>query len=420
MPMTSAPNPVPGSLPLPSSGSRPWPLGGVRVADFSHVLAGPFCTRILADLGADVVKIETPDGDLSRRLGGRRGGMSGYFMQQNCGKRNVSIDLRTAAGREVATELAAAADVVVENFRPGVMDGLGLGQEALRARNPRLVYCSISGFGHESPNRSQRAFAGVVHAATGIIDRQARAFGQPPVDSVFAVGDTVTGLQAALAILAALHLRERTGEGQFIDMAMHDALLALQEAANFVLFGGEAETEADFLCAWIYACGDRHVVIPSDPRVHWDVLARLIGRPALAADPRFDTYDKRVRCLPELERIVGEWVAAQPTAEAAVAACHAAGLAAARVQTLGEALASEQVRARSMTVPCDDRTGRRVPVLNSPYRFSAASAGVHGRPAFRGEHNAEVLAHWLGRSADEVDRLASAGVVSSRVPEEAS
>lgn len=387
------------------------------MADFSHVLAGPFCTRILADLGADVVKIETPEGDLSRRLGERRGGISGYYMQQNCGKRNVSVDLRTSEGRALAADLACACDVVVENFRPGVMDGLGLGAATLREREPRLIYCSISGFGHDSPQRSERAFAGVVHAATGIIDRQARAFGQAPVDSVFAVGDTVTGLQAALAIVAALHLRERTGSGQFIDMAMHDALLALQEAANFVLFGG---TETDFLCAWIYPCHGRNVVIPSDPRANWQVLVRLMGDPALATDPRFDTYPKREARLAELEAIVAAWVAAQPSAEAAVAACHAQGLAAARVQTLTEALASEQTRARSMTVPCDDRSGGSVPVLNSPYRYSDASAGVHGRPAFRGEHNREVLAVLLGRAPEEISRLEEAGVLSSRVPDQAS
>jgi CoA:oxalate CoA-transferase len=395
---------------------RPYPLDGVRVADFSHVLAGPFCTRILADLGADVVKIETPDGDLSRRLGQRRGGMSGYYMQQNCGKRNVSIDLRRAEGRDLAASIATASDVVVENFRPGVMDGLGLGQKELRTRNPRLVYCSISGFGHDSPQREERAFAGVVHAATGIIDRQARAFGQEPVDSVFAVGDTVTGLQAALAIVAAIHLRERSGCGQFIDMAMHDALLSMQEAANFVLFGGE-EHEADFLCAWTYRCGDRCVTIPMDPRAHWETATQLIGRPELATDPRYDSYAKREACLPELENIMAAWVASQPSAEAVVASCHAHGLAAARVQTLTEALASAQTRERSMTVDCDDRNGGTAAVLNTPYRFSDAEAGVRGRPAFRGEHNAEVLMDLLGRSREEIAELEAGGVLSARLPD---
>ena len=397
--------------------SKPYPLAGVRVADFSHVLAGPFCTRILADLGAEVVKIEGPEGDLSRRLGQRRGGMSGYYMQQNCGKANVSLDLRTVRGRELAADIACACDVVVENFRPGVMDGLGLGQEALRSREPRLVYCSISGFGHASPQRGERAFAGVVHAATGIIDRQARAFGQPPVDSVFAVGDTVTGLQAALAIVAAIHLREKTGAGQYIDMAMHDALLAMQECANFVLFGGG---ETDFLCAWTYPCRDRNVVIPMDPRAHWETMTELIGQPELARDPRFDTYAKREAALPELEAIVATWVESQASADDVVAVCHSRGLAAARVQTLTEALSSAQTAARSMTVPCDDRAGGTAEVLNSPYRFSDATSGVHGRPAFRGEDNRTVLADLLGMPADEIAALEAEGVISSRVPAERS
>ena len=203
------------------------PLAGVRVLDLSHVLAAPFCTRILSDLGADVIKIEAPSGDLARKLGARRGGMSGYFMQQNCGKRNVSIDIKTKAGRELVGRLAESSDIFVENFRPGVMDELGLGQEALRSRNPGLIYCAISGFGHDSPLRDQRAFAGVAHAATGMLHRQAVATKRAPTDSVMAVGDTVTGLQAVIAILAALHQRDLTGSGQFIDMAMHDALLAI-------------------------------------------------------------------------------------------------------------------------------------------------------------------------------------------------
>lgn len=393
--------------------ARPYPLAGVRVADFTHVLAGPFCTRILADLGADVVKIETPDGDLSRRLGARRAGISGYFMQQNCGKRNVSLDLRTEEGRRIATELALACDVVVENFRPGVMHALGLGPAGLMERNPALVYCSISGFGHESPKRGERAFAGVVHAATGMLHRQARAFGGDTVDSVLAVGDTVTGLQAAIAILAALRLRESTGCGQWIDMAMHDALLAIQEAANFVLFGG---TETDFLCSWIYRCGEDHVAIPADPRVHWPAFAALLGRPELAVDPRFDTYDKRETALLELETIIGTWVGSRTSAEEAVAACHGFGLAAAKVLTLGEALRSEQTVARAMVVDCDDRAGGSAGVLDSPYRFSQASAGVRGKPAYRGEDNAEVLRSLLGYGEAEIEDLVARGILSSRLP----
>ncbi len=398
-----------------SSKAAPYPLEGIRVADFSHVLAGPFCTRILCDLGAEVIKIETPEGDLSRRLGHRRAGMSGYYMQQNCGKRNVSLDLKRAEGRALALRLAVTCDVVVENFRPGVMDALGLGEGPLRAINQRLVYCSISGFGYRSPLRSQRAFAGVVHAATGVLHRQAEAWCHQPEDSVLAVGDTVTGLQAAIAILASLQLRERTGCGQFIDMAMHDALLAIQETANFTLFD-EGGSDTDFLCAWVHRCKDEYVVIPADPRAYWKELTLVMGKPHLAADPRFDTYEKRAPRLRELEAIVQEWVESFACAADAVTALHKAGVAAAEILTLSEALASEQTRARAMTVDCDDRSGGVSPVLNSPYRFSSASAGVHGRPPFRGEDNRAVLTEMLGIDEQELAALEESGVLSSRVP----
>jgi len=392
------------------------PLDGVRVADFSRVLAGPFCTRILADLGADVIKIEPPDGDLARRLGPRRAGMSGYFMQQNCGKRNVSIDLKSPAGRDLAAAIVGHADVLVENFRPGVMEGLGLGPALLRKRYPPLVYCAISGFGHASPWRDQRAFAGIAHATTGVLYRQAHAWHEAPHDSVLAIGDTVTGLQSVVAIFAALRLRERTGRGQFIDMAMHDALLAIQEAANFHLFGDGA-SEHDFLCSWMFRCGDDHLVMPSDPRAQWSEITTAMGRADLASDPAYDSYEKRSECLDELEALIQDWMLEQPSADAVVVRFHAHGLPAARVSRLSEALESEQTRERGMTVEVDDRTGRRVRVLNSPYRFSDASAGVTGTPAFRGEHNASVLRDLLGLTDDAITALERAGVISARLPD---
>ncbi len=399
-----------------SSSQKPRPREGLRVADFTHVLAGPFCTRILSDLGADVIKIENPGGDLSRRLGARRGGMSGYFMQQNCGKQNVSIDLRKEEGRALALDLIAASDIVVENYRPGAMDSLGLGWEAARARKPSLVYCSISGFGHRGPKRDERAFAGIAHATTGMLDRQARAWRSDPQDSVLAVGDTVSGLQAAIGILAALRAAETTGRGQWLDLAMHDSLLAIQEAANFHYFGGQATAE-DFLCAWLYRCGEEWVVVPADPRVDWERLCRLMGRPDLAGDERYGTHELRSRRLAELEEHLASWIAAAPGAAAVVADLHEAGFAAARVMTMTEALESEQTLARDMAPLRDDRTGGQVRVLNSPYRYSDAEAGVRGRPAFRGEDNQAVFGDLLGKSAEELARLKAAGVLSDRLPD---
>jgi crotonobetainyl-CoA:carnitine CoA-transferase CaiB-like acyl-CoA transferase len=297
------------------------------------------------------------------------------------------------------------------------MDALGLGAAAMRARHPGLVYCSISGFGHDSPWRDRRAFAGIAHASTGMLYRQAHAWGLEPRDSVLAVGDTVTGLQATIAILAALRLREKTGRGQFIDMAMHDALLSVQEAANFHLFPGGA-TEHDFLCSWMFRCGDEYLVMPSDPRAHWTEIATALGRPELAADSAYASYDDRAARLDELEALIQDCMLDQPSADAAVATLHAHGLPGARVVRLAEALESAPTRARGMTVEVDDNTGRRVHVLNSPYRFSDAEAGVRGTPAFRGEHNAEVLRDLLGLGDDAIRALELSGVISARPPAE--
>jgi crotonobetainyl-CoA:carnitine CoA-transferase CaiB-like acyl-CoA transferase len=391
------------------------PLRGIRVADFSRVLAGPSCTRILADLGAEVIKLEPPEGDLSRFLGPRRHGMSGYFMQQNCGKLNVSIDLKQERGKELAARIVEHSDVLVENFRPGVMDGLGFGGEEMLDRHPALVYCSISGYGRTGPWSPRRAFAGVAHASTGMLHRQAQASEQPTADSVLAVGDTVTGLHATVAILSALRERDRTGKGQIIDMAMHDALLSVQECANFYLFDSLGN-DTGYLCSWVYPCRDRDIAMPTDPRAHWDKLCEVMARPDLSEDPRYDSLEKRNECLSELEGHIGEWVLSLPDADSVVEALEKAGLPGAAVLRLGEALDCEQTRIRGMTPEVEDRSGRHVRVLNTPYRFSNASAGVRGVPAFRGEDNGIVLSEVLGLDDDEIADLERTGVIGDRLP----
>jgi CoA:oxalate CoA-transferase len=393
------------------------PLRGVRVADFSRVLAGPSCTRILSDLGAEVIKLEPPEGDLARFLGPRRGGISGYFMQQNCGKLNVSIDLKQERGKELATRIIERSDILVENFRPGVMAGLGFGSGPMLERHPRLIYCSISGYGHTGPWSPRRAFAGVAHASTGMLQRQSQASGQPTADSVLAIGDTVTGLHAVVAILAALRERDRVGAGQVIDMAMHDALLSIQEAANFYLFDEQQGNDTDYLCSWVYPCRDRDVAMPTDPRAHWQALCRAMRRPELINDSRYDTLKKRNACLSDLEAQIGEWVLSLPDAESVVAALAGAGLPGAAVLRLGEALDCEQTQVREMTPEVDDRSGGRVRILNTPYRFSNATAGVRGVPAFRGEDNHAVLSELLGLSSDEIAELEGADIIGSRLPQ---
>ena len=221
---------------MPAAPTRgPGPLDGVTVLDFSRVLAGPHAGRMLADLGADVIKVEPPEGDMSRFAYPRRASIATYFTQQNCGKRNLSLDLKHPAAVELLLQLADQADVVLENFRPGVMDRLGLGQEALRGRNPRLVYCSITGYGHTGPWTGRRAYAPVVGAESGLTWLQGVSRGGDFANDPLSHGDVYAGLQGVAAILAALFQRERTGQGQWVELSMAEALLCVNEHVHWEL-----------------------------------------------------------------------------------------------------------------------------------------------------------------------------------------
>src|SRR3990170_555269 len=199
-----------------------YPLEGVKVLDLCRVLAGPFAGRMLADLGADVVKVEPPEGDVARVFGKRP--QSAYFREQNVGKRSITVDLREPEGCELVRRLAAEADIVLENFRPGIMARYGLAWSDLAALNPRLVMLSISGFGQDGPERERASYAGVIHAETGVVARRRTPPGDLPLDIEISMADTVTGLHGVVGVLAALRLRDSTGRGQHVDMAMIDAM----------------------------------------------------------------------------------------------------------------------------------------------------------------------------------------------------
>jgi crotonobetainyl-CoA:carnitine CoA-transferase CaiB-like acyl-CoA transferase len=223
----------------PPSSPSTRPLDGVRVLDLTRVLSGPHCTRMLRDLGADVIKVEPPAGDLTRFATPRRNGLSGYFVQQNVGKRNLSIDLSTTDGVAIVLALIECVDVLVENYRPGVMDRLGLGNEIAHARNPRLVYASISGYGQTGPWVDRRAYAPVVEAETGIIASQGRAREGPLTKDPHSHADAYTSLETASAILAALYQRERTGRGQWLDVSMAETMMYANEHLHDALWEGD-------------------------------------------------------------------------------------------------------------------------------------------------------------------------------------
>ena len=386
------------------------PLEGVRVLDLTRVIAGPYCTRLLCDLGADVYKVEPPMADIGRGMGKRVKGISGVFTQHNAGKQCLCIDVDKAGGGALVLELVPHVDVLVNNFRPGVMDRLGLGEAALRAKNPRLIHCMISCFGYDSPSREKRAFAGVIHAMTGLLDSQARADEREPTDIAHALADTATGVHACVAILAALLHRSRTGEGQTIDLAMHDVMLSLNESCGEHLFGSP-EALTTFYRSTVMRGRGGHLTYQGDPVWLFDGFVAALGRPELKDDPRFATPELRRDNRLVLMDIMREWVLAQPSvAEASrvlEANAHPNGI----VRTLPEALASAETRARGMVRDVDNRVGGTAPVLDTPYRFSHAKSGVRGPAHYRGEDNRSVLQQLCGFDDARLDALEREGVL---------
>lgn len=388
------------------SQSAPYPLEGLKVLDFSRVLAGPFATRMLSDLGADVLKIEPPEGDTTRAFGLRQGEMSGFYLQQNIGKRNVCLDLKAEGARELVYKLAAEADVVVENFRPGVMDRFKVGWDNLKEVNPALIMVSISGFGQVGPERDRAAYAGVLHAETGLIDRQNQWVGGHPADIQYSIADTYTGLHGLVAMFAALRLRDRTGQGQHIDMAMFNALHATDDFANYAL--DEVWPLGNENRVWLTANGDE-LYIAGDLKWLWHVFSRAEGLtdPSREGASLAQKVEARLHVLTDHFKSYPDKIALQQKLDELRIAWG-------NVRKFGaDAYASPSIDARRVLVEVTDYEGRKRRTTQSPYRFSDASAGISSDQMAprRGEHNEEALADWVGLSSQEVGALKEAGIL---------
>jgi CoA:oxalate CoA-transferase len=411
---------------IPPSGARP--LDGVRVLDFTRVLSGPHCTRTLRDLGAEVIKVEPPAGDLTRFSTPRRNGLSTYFVQQNVGKRNLSLDLSRPEGVAIVLDLVEHADALIENYRPGVMDRLGLGYDAVRARNPRLVHASISGYGQTGPWVHRRAYAPVVEAEAGIIASQGRTRQGPLTKDPHSHADAYTALEAAVAILAALHQRERTGRGQHIDVSMAETMLYTNEHLHDALWDGDEDPAwirsfrpDDYLVLTV-ADGDSLIVSghPAE-RGTFEMFVGAMERPEVLDDERFGTVADRLANLDALGEILREYAATVPDADEFERRFARHGLAVGRVRQPGELAGTEWGRDRGVIADIDDRGGGRFRVPDVPWRFSEApDVHVDGVAKYRGEDNRVVLAELLGYDDDRLDRLEAEGVLSSRVPDSAS
>lgn len=401
------------------------PLSDVTILDLTWVLSGPYASMVLCDLGADVVKVERPPwGDVARTTGPHVDGESAYFFSINRGKRSIAVDLQTAEGRDLFLRASDHADVVMENFTPGTMDRLGIGWEVLHARNPRLIYAATSGFGQTGPDRLRPALDIVVQGMGGVMSITGEPGGRP-VRPGLSLGDIGAGLFTAVGILSALHERERSGEGQLVDISMLDCQIAMLEnavvrySASGVVptpIGTRHPIATPFQA---FPTADGYVVLALSWGVpnQWELFCALIGLPELINDVRFETSALRTRHHDVLEPLLNAALARRTTAEW-VAEFDTIGLPCGPLNNIPQAMAQPQVQARGMLVELKHpRMSRPLTVANSPIKLSRTQGGVRGLPPDVGEHTEAVLGAWLGLAEEELSRLEDAGVVSQAAGE---
>jgi crotonobetainyl-CoA:carnitine CoA-transferase CaiB-like acyl-CoA transferase len=382
-------------------------LAGLVVVDFTIVMSGPMCTRMMADAGADVIKVEPPEGDVVRQREPLRGGLSTYYASMNCGKRSVVLDLQTDDGRRLARALAAKADVVVENFRPGVMKRLGLDYATLAADNPQLVYASISGFGQTGPKALSPAYAPVIHAAAGyevaFMDYQHDP-PRPANNGIF-IADVMGASYAFGAIQMALYEREKSGLGQAIDVSLMDSVLGMLiyeiQAAQFPPDKRRQVYEP-------VRVSDGWVMVAAVTQKNLEVLFDVIGYPEGKTDARFATVAAKESNWPELLALIERWTS-QRTGAHCEAALMAAGVPCSRYRSVAEAMSDPQVAERGFLTELG-RNDARFKVANAPYLLSGTPVAARPTLAGLGEHTDEVLHELLDVGTAERARLRAQGV----------
>jgi crotonobetainyl-CoA:carnitine CoA-transferase CaiB-like acyl-CoA transferase len=396
----------------------PGPLHGVRVLDLTAMISGPMATMILADQGADVIKIEPPAGDLMRHYGVMRRGMSSSFLSNNHGKRSLTVDIKSPAGLEIVLKLAATADVLVQNFRPGAIERMGLGEDTVRAAKPDIIYVSISGFGERGPYAGQRVYDPVIQALCGLAEIQSdRETGQPRMVRTV-IPDKTTAVTAAQAITAALFARERTGQGQHVRLAMLDTMVAYlwPEASSSLSFvGNEADpARGQMGLDLVFKTQDRHITAGAVSDAEWQGMCRALERPDLIADERFSSVAARSKNVVERRAIMSAELAKWPSVDI-LRRLRSENVPCAPVLSRVEVLDDEQVVINGIIEVHDDAVLGPVRQPRPAARFSITPAAVRRLAPYLGADNREIMTE-LGYSANDVDRLAAAGVLYAKPP----
>jgi len=394
----------------------PGPLEGIRVIDLTRVLAGPYATMILADLGAEALKVEMPGtGDEARSFGPFQNGISAYFMSINRGKKSITINLRKDEGKQLLKDLVRDADILTENFRPGTMERLGLGYEALRSVNPRVIYAATSGFGQTGPLAPRGAYDMIIQAMGGIISITGEP-GRPPVRVGTSIGDLTASLYTVVGILSALHHREETGQGQLVDISMLDCQAALLEnaIARYAVSGevpGPLGSRHPAITPFqVFESSDGYFVIAIGNDTIWKRFCEVIKRPDLVADERFTTNPARTENQPELERILNG-VFGEKTTEEWTEELEAAGIPCGPIQGVDQVVNHPQIQAREMMVEIDHPGAGPLLMPASPVKLSETPAKVEQPAPELGQHTEEILSRLLGLSEGEIQQLRDAEAI---------
>jgi crotonobetainyl-CoA:carnitine CoA-transferase CaiB-like acyl-CoA transferase len=410
------------------SENRTLPLSGIRIFDLTRILAGPTCTQLLGDLGADVIKVERPGaGDDTRKWGppyvkdaaGHDTQESAYYLSSNRNKRSLTLDLAKPEGQALARRMIGECDVLAENFKVGDLAKFGLGYEQIKAAFPRLVYCSITGFGQTGPYAPRAGYDLLAQGMGGVMSITGQPEGMPgsePMKVGIGIADVMTGMYATVAILAALRHRDRTGEGQWIDLALLDTQVSwlINEGTNYLLSGvvptRRGNAHPNIVPYQVFPCADGYVLIAVGNDAQYRKFCEFAGAPQLADDPRFLTNPLRVRQRETIVPLVAELVTKRTQREW-VDGLAKLGVPCAPINTIDQVFADPQVRHRGMQIAMRHAAGTDVPLIGNPIKMSATPPAYRNAPPVCGQHSDEVLRELLGLSDAEIAGLRQRGVV---------